>query len=98
MLLYFVEDTSKSGEKSMSAANKCKTTAWASGRTWCVAQVVIIDGIAVWEVEMEKSLNNEITALIKRTLWRSELKRGEILEFAQCKRKSCGIHCDVWIN
>ena len=47
---------------------------------------------------MEKSLNNEITALTKRTLWRSALKRGEILECAQCKRKSCGIHCDIWIK
>ena len=26
------------------------------------------------------------------------LKRGEILECAQCKRKSCGIHCDIWIK
>ena len=34
----------------MNAADKHKTTAWASGRTWCAAQVVIIDGITAWKV------------------------------------------------
>ena len=46
-----VYDSSKSGEKSMNAADKRKTTAWASGRTWCAAQVVIIDGITAWKID-----------------------------------------------
>ena len=38
--------------------NECRqqiqTTAWASGRTWCAAQVVVIDGITAWRVYNKK--------------------------------------------
>ena len=66
-------DSSKSGEKSMSAANKYKTTAWASGRTWCVAQVVVIDGITAWKVyDIEIS---KITTKLRKPYERSKVGR-----------------------
>ena len=49
----------------MNAANKCKTTAWASGRTWCAAQVVIIDGITAWKVYNVKFSKKEILEIEK---------------------------------